>query len=407
MRLTLGVTAALLLAGGVAVSGQDLPESSPRALMHHAQGIEAYVAEKYADAIAHFRMAWESDPTSYVSLLMAGVAAGNAGQGALADSLYAAVAPHKDKLSPYYRYRLQAQMAGRAGDVAGVVEFNRQAAELGDGTKAWYNIAQAGGSRGQASEALAALRKLDPDKEPMKGWYSYYSVYGTAAHVLGEHEDELAMARRARAAFPNDLRAMQREVIALAALGRTADAEAVLTTARAMPIGPGTNYGDISTLYGLELAAHGKAAEGRKWLQAALQWFESLPTEVANMPSVRGGRGYALYSLGRYNDLPSIYASLMADQPNAVAWKAWSGIAAGLNRDKAKAMEISNAIASNQIATGTNRLAWRALIATSLRDRTAALAFLNEWGLKPEWLHRDPEMTKLLGPALGEYLTQK
>lgn len=113
-RLAVAVSIALLAPR--TMPAQDLPESSPQALMHHAQGVDAYVRGRNADAINHFTLAFKSDPTSYVSLLMAGVAAGNAGQGARADSFYAIVAPHKDKLSPYYRYRLEAQMAGRAGN---------------------------------------------------------------------------------------------------------------------------------------------------------------------------------------------------------------------------------------------------------------------------------------------------
>ena len=94
--------------------------------MHHAQGVDAYVKGSNQDAIKHFLLAYDSDPTSYASLIMAGVAAGNAGQGARADSFYAKVAPHKDKLSAYYRYRLEAQMAGRAGDVAAAMAANRK-----------------------------------------------------------------------------------------------------------------------------------------------------------------------------------------------------------------------------------------------------------------------------------------
>src|SRR5947208_5001587 len=150
--------ASLVLIAPITLRAQDLPESSPQALMHHAQGVDAYVKGNNADAIKHFTLAYESDNTSYVSLFMAGVAAGNAGQGARADSFYALVAPHKELLSPYYRYRLEAQMAGRAGDVAGLMAANQKAAELGAGTKAWYNSAQAGGPRGQGAEGREALR---------------------------------------------------------------------------------------------------------------------------------------------------------------------------------------------------------------------------------------------------------
>ena len=67
--------ASLVLIAPITLRAQDLPESSPQALMHHAQGVDAYVKGNNADAIKHFTLAYESDNTSYVSLFMAGVAA--------------------------------------------------------------------------------------------------------------------------------------------------------------------------------------------------------------------------------------------------------------------------------------------------------------------------------------------
>lgn len=378
-----------------AAGAQDLPESSPKALMHHAQGIEAYLAGRNAEAIQHFVAAHESDPTSYASLIMAGVAAGNAGQGARADSFYALVVPHKEKLSAYYRYRLEAQMAGRAGKPEEYIAANRRAAEIGPGTKAWYNVAQGLTPRGLAHEAREALRKLDPEKEPMKGWYSYYSVYAGAAHQLGDYEDELAMARRGRAAFPGDIRAADDEAQALAALGRVADAEKVLAEVTTLKAAPALDAGDVLVSTAQEFTSHGNAAAGKRALENALKWYATLSDSAAR--AARSGRAYALYTAGRYREAAAIYDSLAAEFPNNNGWKAWGGLMAALTGNRARANEVAAKIESGEIQQSpTNSRIWRGLIAAALNDRDRAVALLQESGMKPRWMHRDPVLMRTL-----------
>ncbi|MBI3081953.1 MAG: hypothetical protein HYY94_03405 [Gemmatimonadetes bacterium] len=251
--------------------------------------MEAYVDTRYEEAIRHFVLAYEADPPSFVSLLMAGVSAGNAGQTARADSFYALVVPHQDRLSAYYRYRLEAQMANRAGNLDGYIAANRQAAALGRGTKASYNVAQGVIQVGRANEARESLRQLDPDREPMKGWINYYRVYANAAHQLGDHEDELQMARRARTGIP-DIRGAQLEAEALAALGRTAEAEQVLAVIQTMPPFGQLTPGEVMTTVAQEFGAHGDAAAATRWLENALRWFDALPADAGRTADNRGDK---------------------------------------------------------------------------------------------------------------------
>ena len=392
----LPLLAATLLASGI-THAQDLPESSPQALLHHAQGVDAYVKERYDEALEHFRLAYESDPTFYVALFMAGLTAGNAGQGEKADSFYALVAPHKEKLSPYYRYRLEAQMASRAGDMEGYLAGNRRAAALGPGTKASYNLAQGVIQRGMAGDARNALRQLDPDREPMKGWWSYYSVYANAAHQLGDYEDELRMARRGRAAFPDDVRAAGLEAEALAALGRTGEAEKVLADIQKMPARGMTTPGQVMTNVALELGAHGDTAASRRWLENAIRWFDALPAGQAKTADNRGDKAYALYALGRFADAAAIHRGLAAEFPNAPVWQAWMGYMAGRLGDKARARDVAARIESGDIRfNAANSALWRALIAAGMDDRAAAVALFEQSGVRPRWMHRDPVLRKAL-----------
>lgn len=276
-------------------------------------GIDAYVQARYQDAIPHFRMAYASDPAFYAALLMAGVCAGNAGERARADSFYALVVPHKDRLSAYYQSRLEAQMASSAGDLAAYIAGNRRAA-AGPGTKAAYNVAQGVIQQGRANEARAMLRQLDPDREPMRGYASYFGVYRYAAHQLGDYEDELQMARRARGPLSGDVRAVALEVEALVPLGRTAE----------------------------------------RWLSAAIKWFDTLPPAEAKTADNRADKAYALYAAARYQEAAAIYDGLASDLPGQPQWQAWQGLLGALLGDKAKAMDVSHRIETNAVRVGAN-----------------------------------------------------
>lgn len=392
----LAIVAVLLMPH--ASTAQDLPESSPQALLHHARGVDAYVKANHLEAIRHFEAAYEADPTFHVALLMAGFAASNAGLGARADSFYAIVAPHREKLSPYYRHRLEAQVAARAGDRRGLLESNRKAAAIGPGTKATYNVGYVLMQVGAAREARETLRRLDPDREPMKGWFAYYAVYTHAAHHLGDYEDELRMARKAREAHPGDIRAAELEASALVALGRTAQAERVLAEIRTMPRYNAITPGQIMMNVADELAAHGDAAAGKRWSAHALAWFEGLPPEEARITANRRDRAFALVRLGRDAEASTIFRELAAEFPNVGGWKAWQGVIAARMGDRAKAQEIARMVESGEIRIPNpeNHTLWRSVLAAALEDRPKAVSLLGEWGLRPRWLHRDPILLPVL-----------
>lgn len=396
MRRTSTLLALALFVPAVA-RAQDVPESSPEALSHYARGIDGYVHERFDEAIGHFAMAYDLDHTFHLAHLMAAITAGNAGQRAKADSFAALVVPYKATLSPYYQYRLEAHLAGAKGDIAAMVEENRKAAALGPGTKASYNVAQAAVQRGLATEALTSLRRLDPDHEPMKGWFSYYAIYSSAAHQAGEHEEELQMARRARKAFPNDLRAAGYEADALAALGRGAEVERVLAEIERMPSVRTITPGQVLASTAQELGAHGNAAASTRWLERSLRWYEALPDSQARTTDNRADRAYTLYLLGRYGQAASIYDSLAREFPNAAPWKAWRGYMAARLGDRATAMDVANRIERGEIKfIPATALMWRGIIAMGLNDRVNAIALLRQSGVYNVLMHRDPVVLKVL-----------
>jgi tetratricopeptide (TPR) repeat protein len=374
-------------------TAQDLPESSPEAIRHHVLGLELYLKTQYGPAIEHFTMAHRADPTFVVPLFMAALSHGNAGRTAQADSLYAIVAQHKDRLSPYYRARLETHMAARAGDLVRSAEIARQLARDAAGTKAVYNWAQIAANRNRPGEARDALRTLDPEREPMKGWGSYFDVYTGAAHAVGDYDDELRAARQGMALFPGVIGRADDEALALASLGRVAELETALEGVTKLASTAGNNPGGVMVNAAQELAAHGKPADAKRIMERGLAWFESRTGEEAASEGVRSGRAYALYSVGRHRDAMPLYEALARDFPNNSAYQAWVGVLAGLSGDRARANDVARRIETGEIQFNqANSALWRGLIANALGDRDRAVALLKESGVRARWMHRDPTL---------------
>lgn len=409
MKLFATALATLMLSLAAVSSGraQDMPESSPQALAHYAKGIEQYVGGAYTQAVEHLYKAFEEDATFYVALFMAGVAHGNAGRPAQADSLYTIVAQHKDRLSPYYRERLEATLAARAGDMASAIETTRRTAREAPGTKAAYNLALFIAARGRPGEAREALRTLDPAREPMRGWYGYFEVYGQAAHALGDYEDELRSARQGRSLFPTDIRAADDETLALAAMGRLAELDRVLDEVVKMaPIGA-SDPGAVMVSAGQEVAAHGRTTDAKRYFERAVAWYDGLPAEQQNARLRRANRAYALYNLGRYREAAALYEALAREFPGISVHQVQAGMLAALTGDRARASEVARRVEAGEVqGPAPTRAIWRGLIAAALGEREKAVGLFRESGVRPRWMHRDPLLRATITgrPEFAAYL---
>ncbi len=400
MRRFMFLLAGVLVAAAP-VRAQDLPESSPEALMHHAKGVELYVKNQYAEAVQHFEKAFAADPTFYVALLMAGITQTNAGNPAASDSLYAIVDANRHRLSGYYQARLDAQRAALAGDVARAADLMAAAAEKYPGTKAAYNHALWAAGLNRHRAVLTSLRTLDGAREPMRGWYGYVSVYANAAHALGEYEDELAHAVKSRAGYPGDIRPLGIQAEALAALGRVKELDRVLDEVAGMAPTAGVNPGNIMMNAGLELTAHGHAAAAKPVLERALAWFNAQPAS-----QFRQGRATTLYALGRHREALAIWQQAASEAPDNFGVKVSVAIGAAKNGDRRPGTALMQRLEAGEFELApAPRLSVRAVLAAALGERDKALALLQESGVRGRGLHRDPVWAPLAGlPAFQAYL---
>ena len=248
IRKTLFLFIPLALLGlGSGLTAQDVPEGSAEAVAEFSLAMTAYINQEYAEALPHFYRAHELDGSFVVPLFFAGLCEGNLGSDVPSDSLYRIVLAEKHRLSPYYVHRAEAALANANGDRYLGLEHSREAAHLGPGTKAWYNLAYYAMFLNRPREARTALLRLDPDGAAMKGWYGYYGVLAGANHALGRFDEELAVAKQAQERFPDRRAPLLLEVQALSAMGRVDELPAVFEKAGKSPAtGAANTVGAVS-----------------------------------------------------------------------------------------------------------------------------------------------------------------
>jgi tetratricopeptide (TPR) repeat protein len=390
-------------------TGQDVPEFSPEALAAYAEGAKHYSAARYGEAIRHFTTAHELDGTFVVALFQAALCHSNLGNIGARDSLLAIVEASKNRLSDYYRYRLETQLASAAGNPDGALEAARRAATVGPGTKAVYQVSYWALRRNRPAEARDALLSLDPDREPMKGWVAYWSQLAWAHHVLGEHDAELAASRRAREMYPEWFFARTMEAQALAALGQLEELERVIEESKSVtPGGAGATPGALMTTAAAELAAHGNAEASEDLYSRSAAWYDEQPADQVASVAQRNWRTRTLIGAGRLDDARTVCESVLEDAPNNSWFHLMAGHISARQGDRRQAMDQLEWLEGQEETTGS-----QGYMHAALGDNARALQLLVEGFESGDyfnlWWHRDMLLFPLIGdePAYAELIRPK
>ncbi|MCC7000713.1 MAG: protein kinase [Gemmatimonadaceae bacterium] len=241
------------------------------------EGIRLSNANKYEDASRAMEQAWLRDTSFTPALIYAGMAAFNDGVIPRAESLLAKGLERRGSLSSYHVALAEGTQAYARDDRLRAIEKLRRANALAPGSRAAYSLAYVLLQFNRAPEALTVLGSLDPDHGAMKGWPSYWTQRASAAHVAGQHEDELRFAQEMRRRFPTQRSAWVLEARALAALGDVTALEALLTEAEALNPDTYWSQGAMRTTIAEEYLTHetgdhvAAAREAVRWLEARLK----------------------------------------------------------------------------------------------------------------------------------------
>lgn len=398
---------------GASLAGQDVPEGSVEAVAEFSEGMKYYVGQQYREALTHFYRAQEVDPNFVVSLFFAALCEGNLGSTVNRDSLYELVLAQRHKLSPYYVHRAEAQLAAIRREPDRVVDHAQKAAELGPGTKAWYNLAYLHANKNRPKAALDALLQLDPDKEPMKGWYSYHSVLARVYHGLGDYDAEMAVAKDAMKRYPDRRSPMVIEVRVLASTGQVDALERVFQKAESMPMGgAATSTGAIMISAAAELTAHGDPDGGKAMYERAVEWY-SQGGEAVSSPVHQTWNTLALIGANQWGRAMEVCDRHLEAQPDYQWYHGSAGLIAARTGDEdrvAKEWAWFEKVAPNRSRSFLTL--WKGYFAAAEGDAETGVAYIQEaidMGSNfTIWMHRDPGFDLIRDhPAYTEFLRPK
>jgi DNA-binding SARP family transcriptional activator/TolB-like protein len=348
---------------------------------YHAsiQGIEAFIDLRYADARTHFRRATELDSTYAPAAIFAAVNHVNVGEWASADTLARALSARRERLAPPDQHILDWLTAYLRGDRLAALRAIRQATTLMPTSEWLFVVGLAAVQANHPAEAVATYARPEAQRGWAGQWVPYWDVLTEAHHMLGEHEQELQVARRARRSHPQSIVAARAEVRALAALGRLAELEEVLDAAMLLPPEVGVTPAVLAIRAAQELRQHGHGATSRAAVQRALVWYASRPAQEQLAPTIRFGLATALYEAERWHDAQQVLIRLVAEQPENVAVRGLLGVVAARAGHPAVS-EASSAWLSQHdpMFERWTPVFWRARIAAASGEREHAVQLLRD-----------------------------
>jgi tetratricopeptide (TPR) repeat protein/TolB-like protein len=394
------------LMGWLAVHYDERLQSSASAGSHYpnyeayrvfSDGMTRYARGDNKSAQPLFLQAYSLDSSYIQPLLYASITMTNLGEWRRADSLLTVVSGHRDALSEYDRAWLDYRLAFIHADVDATMTAIRTIDRLSPSSKGTYNHGVAAFQAGLVREALRTIESLEPDRGAMRGFASYWSLYGSIVHVLGDYDREQGIGVAARAAFPDRMIVFPPLLRAAAARGRFAEIADLIKQAKALPADP--YFWDLGLLLAEttdELRAHGFKTAAADYGNQLRDWLRQRDTT----PTIGWRLAQAAYSVGDWKSAEQRLNALRVSSPQNLDYLGTAGALAAHLGDRARALAISDSLKRRtEPYTFGLPTVYRARIAAVLGDRDASVLALrqslSEGRAFQAWLHRDIDFESL------------
>jgi tetratricopeptide (TPR) repeat protein len=350
-------------------------------------GSRLFVADLHA-AESLFRRALEIDPSFVSARLTLSFALANQYRLPEAAAQLDRVEKDQTLLTSRLRLKVRFQRANLEGRLEEARSAVLELAKVGDILGDPQNLAIFSLQTNRPRQAVEFLKSpsLEADlKEPF-GVYMVLIVTG-ALHQLGEHERELAEARRGLFYHPDLLNMRAYEVRALVALGRFAEVDALTDEVLAMAprwgyakcCVPNGTPGYVMLSAAEELRAHGRREAALKVASRAAEWYRSRPAGEAAEAENRAGLGESLYRAERWAEARAVFTELAARHPENVDHLGRLATLAARRGEGAEVERIDQRLQKLRpyYYPETNTF-WRARARAVLGDRETALALLRD-----------------------------
>jgi DNA-binding SARP family transcriptional activator/tetratricopeptide (TPR) repeat protein len=350
------------------------------AFLEFAEGLRLQAEGHHAWAAERFRVAVLRDSTFTWPLVYAAQTGMMHLKEAQTDSFLATLQRVRQRLPALQLHLLDYLQATRVEDWPGRHQAIRQAAELAPAHYG-YAYAVSAESLNRPRETVSALSRNGLDTLLRNDPKTYWRVLTGALHQLGEHRNELAAARRARAYKPESIVALMAEINALIALHRI---EAVHVRMDSLFSLPRDGYFDAAMALHVivrELRAHGHRDAANEAAARAITWLRARPVEESTTQMHRWALGDFLYQAGQFDQADTLFQRLAAEDPNEVDYLGYLGSIAAQRGQRALAESIAARIEARQVfvpGPGQSAIVWRAMIAALLGERERALSLLTD-----------------------------
>jgi DNA-binding SARP family transcriptional activator len=403
-------------------AGQELDASAEippyDVYQQYIEGRDAYWHGDGRRAEALFLEAAGRDSAFTAAAIGAMGVAANYNDCALVDSLGQALSARAQTLDRMDRLSLDIAAARCDGRNEEMLRLTLERARLAPRTSELQMAAAAAALwANRPQQALEVLDRLDPATD--LGWssdtthFDYWSAMTEALHLLGRHDQELAVATRAPRSAPLT-RAWLRGR-ALVALSRRSAALALLDSTLSLPVetsnrtglAPFTNGRPqydatpawIACWIAREFAVHGDSEGSREAATRAWDWYRNRPPEERGGFEERLVAVWSLELLGIVPEAESLTRRLLAADSDNVDARGELAELAAERGDTALADSLDGWLAAQSV-TRVNWSAglYRADVAARLGRPDAAFARMVEaWneGAWPMWIHQDPALATL------------
>lgn len=391
------------------------PPPSYEAYRAYMEGLERFIRGDWRGALPHFRKAAAAREGYTLPQLVGAITHWNLGELAEAQAVIHEAGRSEATMGPFEREILAMVQAWLAGDWVAAHRAESRQAELAPGSIPHFGVAQEARRLNRPGEAVAVLTRMEPERGELRGWSFYWLELAISQHLLGDHQAELATARRARGFYPDHAVILLVELRALAALGRVDELQARLAEALGSPSQSEPRAGTLLREAALELQAHGHAGEAAGLLRQSLAWWRARPAAEQASVGWRREVARAAYLAQEWGDAQERFSALVEEGAAASGPALFEhGYLQGhLDEGYLAALEVhrGDARAADQWCRVLSALRrpflyggqwfWLAAVAALRGDRDQAVAQLRRAfaaGMPMEIaLHQDPHLQRLRG----------
>lgn len=372
-------------------------------------GRELFSALRYREAIREFDRARAADPLFFEPLVWTVSALTNLGQLASGDSVLRLVDPHRSRLSEANRLTLDWAHAVLDGDLSAAYRHSLEQFRRAPNDMSRYVAGLFAEETHRYAKAVELMDVAPLEPALRNTWVYYASVLNHALHMLGDHQRELEVARLARRVFPDDAVAIKLEGVALAALGRTAEAEA--RAQYILSLSPARRIGNRALEIGDVLAVRGHQEAANRVYVHVLTWVRQ--QRPADQRAAHGTVAAVFRRLDRLDEAAEQAGAARAAAPDDNDALALVGIIAAQQDNRALAERVAADLAARAGAYDQGATEYqRARIRARLGDRDRAVALLRQAHSQGTILSfgafNDPDLRSLHGyPPFEELLRPK